>query len=341
MRRGAQVVADEPGIGVIGVRQDNARTALPYVPPWSTRLPPTSRRRAAGAGVVKHTPVTTSAAHRTGGTVHAEGGEPPAHRELQGPWGDEQARRARRAGRRRCHRRERRQPRPGAGLRRPPCRRARARSSCRRARRSPRSRPATTTARRSSKAASRSTRPCSRAQLRAEEAGMEFCHPYDDLAVIAGQATLGRELIDDVADLRRVVVPLGGGGLASGVAIALKRTTRASRSSACRPRRAPRTPTSPRRRAGGHAGRRHRRQTAGRDHPPAGRALARRHRRGRRGRHRRSDGAADGAGQAVRRGRRRGRCRRAAGRAGDAGADRHDVRRAQRRQRRPRCAARA
>ncbi len=61
------------------------------------------------------------------------------------------------------------------------------------------------------------------ARLRADEAGMEFCHPYDDLAVIAGQATLAGELLEDVPDLRRLVVPLGGGGLASGVAIALKR----------------------------------------------------------------------------------------------------------------------
>ncbi len=61
------------------------------------------------------------------------------------------------------------------------------------------------------------------ARERATEAGMEFCHPYDDAAVVAGQATLGRELLDDVRDLRRVIVPLGGGGLASGTAIALKR----------------------------------------------------------------------------------------------------------------------
>jgi threonine dehydratase len=60
------------------------------------------------------------------------------------------------------------------------------------------------------------------ARQRADEAGMEFCHPYDDLAVIAGQATIGAELLADVADLRRLIVPLGGGGLASGVAIALK-----------------------------------------------------------------------------------------------------------------------
>jgi threonine dehydratase len=60
------------------------------------------------------------------------------------------------------------------------------------------------------------------ARARAAEAGMVFCHPYDDIDVVAGQATLGRELIHDVPELRRVIVPLGGGGLASGIAIAVK-----------------------------------------------------------------------------------------------------------------------
>jgi len=61
------------------------------------------------------------------------------------------------------------------------------------------------------------------ARERAADAGLAFCHPYDDPAVVAGQATLGLELLRDIPDLRRVVVPLGGGGLASGVAIAVKR----------------------------------------------------------------------------------------------------------------------
>ncbi len=60
------------------------------------------------------------------------------------------------------------------------------------------------------------------AQQRAQEAGMQFCHPYDDPAVVAGQATIGRELVADIDSLHRVVVPLGGGGLASGLAIAVK-----------------------------------------------------------------------------------------------------------------------
>src|SRR5512141_3026021 len=42
------------------------------------------------------------------------------------------------------------------------------------------------------------------ARERAEAAGMVFCHPFDDLDIIAGQATLGRELVGDVPDLRRV-----------------------------------------------------------------------------------------------------------------------------------------
>src|SRR3954447_26584239 len=60
------------------------------------------------------------------------------------------------------------------------------------------------------------------ARARAEEAGMAFVHPFDGPDVIAGQGTLGLELLDDVADLAKVVVPVGGGGLASGVAIAVK-----------------------------------------------------------------------------------------------------------------------
>jgi threonine dehydratase len=61
------------------------------------------------------------------------------------------------------------------------------------------------------------------ARAHAAEAGMSFIHPFDDPVVIAGQATLGVELAEDVEPMRQVVVPLGGGGLASGVAIAVKR----------------------------------------------------------------------------------------------------------------------
>jgi threonine dehydratase len=61
-----------------------------------------------------------------------------------------------------------------------------------------------------------------RAQQHAHETGMNFCHPFDDPFVVAGQATLGLELIEDIADLSLVVIPLGGGGLTGGAAIALK-----------------------------------------------------------------------------------------------------------------------
>jgi threonine dehydratase len=60
------------------------------------------------------------------------------------------------------------------------------------------------------------------ARARAEDAGMAFVHPFDDPDVVAGQGTLGLELLEDVPDLAKVVVPVGGGGLAAGVAIAVK-----------------------------------------------------------------------------------------------------------------------
>lgn len=60
------------------------------------------------------------------------------------------------------------------------------------------------------------------ARARAAEAGMVFVHPFDDAAVVAGQGTLGLELLEDIADLAAVIVPVGGGGLASGIAIAVK-----------------------------------------------------------------------------------------------------------------------
>ncbi len=52
--------------------------------------------------------------------------------------------------------------------------------------------------------------------------GMTFIHPFDDAAVINGQGTIGLELLQQVPGLEAVVVPIGGGGLISGVACALK-----------------------------------------------------------------------------------------------------------------------
>lgn len=51
---------------------------------------------------------------------------------------------------------------------------------------------------------------------------VELFHPFDDPAVIAGQGTIGLELAEQVPDLGRVIVPLGGGGLAGGIAVAVK-----------------------------------------------------------------------------------------------------------------------
>jgi threonine dehydratase len=60
------------------------------------------------------------------------------------------------------------------------------------------------------------------AKARALETGMAFCHPYDDVDVVAGQGTLGLELLEDIQDLAQVIIPLGGGGLLSGTALAIK-----------------------------------------------------------------------------------------------------------------------
>ena len=60
------------------------------------------------------------------------------------------------------------------------------------------------------------------AEARAAAKGWAFCHPFDDPVVVAGQGTLGLELLDDVDDLALVIVPIGGGGLAAGMAIAIK-----------------------------------------------------------------------------------------------------------------------
>ena len=60
------------------------------------------------------------------------------------------------------------------------------------------------------------------AQRLAAEQGLTFIHPFDDLQLIAGQGTVGLEIAEDLPDVDAVVVPIGGGGLISGVALALK-----------------------------------------------------------------------------------------------------------------------
>lgn len=55
-----------------------------------------------------------------------------------------------------------------------------------------------------------------------EQEGVILVHPFDDLDIIAGQATIGLELIEDIPGLDEVLVPLSGGGLISGIAFVLK-----------------------------------------------------------------------------------------------------------------------
>jgi threonine dehydratase len=52
--------------------------------------------------------------------------------------------------------------------------------------------------------------------------GMTFIHPFDDASVMAGQGTIGLELLEQVPQLEAVVVPIGGGGLIGGIACAIK-----------------------------------------------------------------------------------------------------------------------
>ncbi len=56
----------------------------------------------------------------------------------------------------------------------------------------------------------------------AEREGLAFVHPYDDEKIIAGQGTIGLEILEDLPDLDVLVVPIGGGGIISGIAIAAK-----------------------------------------------------------------------------------------------------------------------
>src|SRR5207248_9994185 len=66
---------------------------------------------------------------------------------------------------------------------------------------------------------------CEEATRRSLHLGMTFIHPFDDEVVIAGQGTMGLEILQQVPDIEAVIAPIGGGGLISGVACADKETS--------------------------------------------------------------------------------------------------------------------
>jgi threonine dehydratase len=63
-----------------------------------------------------------------------------------------------------------------------------------------------------------------RAEALARERGLIWVHPYDDAHVIAGQGTIALEMLEQAPDLEMLVIPIGGGGLMSGIAVAAKAT---------------------------------------------------------------------------------------------------------------------
>ena len=65
---------------------------------------------------------------------------------------------------------------------------------------------------------------CTEALRLCESEGMVFVHPFDDPAVMAGQGTIGLEMMEQIASLEAVIVPIGGGGLVGGIACAIKET---------------------------------------------------------------------------------------------------------------------
>ena len=78
-------------------------------------------------------------------------------------------------------------------------------------------------------------------RLEAEQKARELhlVHPFDDPAVAAGQGTVGIEILEAVPDVRTVIVPVGGGGLIAGVAVAIKQQRPAVRVIGVEPERAP------------------------------------------------------------------------------------------------------
>ncbi len=75
---------------------------------------------------------------------------------------------------------------------------------------------------------------CAEATRLCESEGMVFLHPFDDAAVMAGQGTIGLEMLEQVPDLDAVIVPIGGGGLIGGMACAIKEARAGAGEPVCR-----------------------------------------------------------------------------------------------------------
>lgn len=80
---------------------------------------------------------------------------------------------------------------------------------------------------------------CEEAVRRSHQFGMTFVHPFDDEVVIAGQGTMGLEILQQVPDVETVIAPIGGGGLIAGVACAVKETNPRVRVIGVQPARLP------------------------------------------------------------------------------------------------------
>jgi len=68
--------------------------------------------------------------------------------------------------------------------------------------------------------------------------GAIFIHPFDDVDIIAGQGTIGLEILEDLPDVNTVIVPIGGGGLISGISLAIKSLRPSARVIGVEPERA-------------------------------------------------------------------------------------------------------
>jgi threonine dehydratase len=80
---------------------------------------------------------------------------------------------------------------------------------------------------------------CEEAVRRSRQFGMTFIHPFDDEVVIAGQGTMGLEILQQVPEVDAIVAPVGGGGLIAGVACAVKETNPQVRVFGVQPARLP------------------------------------------------------------------------------------------------------